>query len=131
MARPGSRARIRGRLEDRRVVWDTQEGDAVSWCIREKARPVLHPLREVCSSEIRVPQDVVPGAVRVDTPVAGHNGMVLEVLADVGNVDHRGNVEGTEFVRVSDARQHENLRSTNRPRRQDDLLAGGHHGSWR
>ena len=53
---------------------------------------VVLPLSKVCREDIGIPNDVVECGIGVNSEVVGQDGVVLQVLSDIGKIDTRGDV---------------------------------------
>lgn len=101
-------------LEDTVVARESEPSELVSGSVHKWALSGGVPLGEEFGGYGRV-AEVVVGPVCVDGPLVGQQRVVLEILADVGEVDDWGDALGLQFGRVADSGEEEDLWCADRP----------------
>lgn len=112
MRRTRTRSRVRGGFENRIGRSDTEESKVIGDIVDEHASLVGDPIRNLAPDQIRVPEDMVEGFVRVsicDGEDIRKESMVAKVGADGRVIDKSLDIESFEVRAVSDSREHQDL----------------------
>ena len=112
-------------LDDRVIRWKPQKSHQISvdpgeWSLVGPI-PFLNSPREKVGVEIGV-----EGFIAADSPPICEPYVVSHVLADRGEIDTGGDAQTRKLNWIADPREHQKLRSIDRPCTQNDLLVGGH-----